>query len=268
MDASDEDIAAAYQRQRERYSPERVAALGDEFRSIAEARTADLERAYAALMNSRRLQDHDRGIGISAGGVVGRAPGRTRLTRRELVLAIGGAITGLLVIAFVWVLAGRSAQPELPPVAETHRRAPEFALPGLDGTNVRLNNYRGKIVLVNFWATWCEPCKQETPALQAAYQKLRDQGLVIVGVDLRNQERAGADGDTDVRNFTQRYGVTYPIALDVAGETARAFQIYPIPTSYFVDETGMIRYVRVGQITVPEVEALFTRMKQDASGLR
>ena len=267
-DASDEEIAAAYHRQRERYSPERVAALGDEFCRIAEARTAELERAYTALMDSRRLQNQDRGIGSSAGGVVGRAPGRTRLTRRELALAIGSAMTGLVVIAFVWVLAGRSAQPELPPVAETHRSAPEFALPGLDGTTVRLNDYRGKIVLVNFWATWCEPCKQETPALQAAYQKLRDQGLVIVGVDLRNQERAGADGDGDVRNFTQRYGVTYPIALDVAGETARAFQIYPIPTSFFVDETGMIRYVRVGQITGPEVEALFARLKQDASGLR
>ena len=91
---------------------------------------------------------------------------------------------------------------------------------------------------------------------------------MIVGVDLRNQERAGADGDGDVRNFTQRYGVTYPIALDVAGETARAFQIYPIPTSYFVDQIGMIHYVRVGQITGPEVEALFARLKQDASGLR
>ena len=127
--ATADEVAAAYQRQRERYSPERVAALGDEFRSIAEARTGELERAYSALMDSRRRQNHDRGIGISAGRVVGRAPGRTRLTRRELALAIGSAMTGLLVIAFVWVLAGRSAQPELPPVAETHRPAPEFRCP-------------------------------------------------------------------------------------------------------------------------------------------
>ncbi|MEO7913083.1 MAG: TlpA disulfide reductase family protein, partial [Roseiflexaceae bacterium] len=67
----------------------------------------------------------------------------------------------------------------------------------------------------------CVPCKEETPALQRVYQKLHDQGLVIIGVDLRNQERKGTDGDTDVRAFTSQYGVTYPIALDVAGDIAR-----------------------------------------------
>jgi len=172
------------------------------------------------------------------------------------------------VIGIVWALAGRDAQPWLPPVGEVTKPAPEFALPGLDGSNVRLSDYRGKIVLVNFWGTWCEPCKDETPALQAAYTKLRDRGLVIIGVDLRNQERAGANGDTDVRNFTERYGLTYPIALDVAGETARAFQIYPIPTSYFIDQNGTIRYVRISTLTTDEVEALFERLQQNRSALR
>ena len=123
-------------------------------------------------------------------------------------------------------------------------------------------------MLVNFWASWCAPCKEETPALQRVYQKLRDQGLVIVGVDLRNQERKGPEGDADVRAFVERYGVTYPIALDVSGETARAFHVLPLPTSYFVDQSGSIRYVRVGQITAEEVEALFTRLQQDTSALR
>ena len=109
---------------------------------------------------------------------------------------------------------------------------------------------------------------EETPALQRVYQKLRDQGLVIVGVDLRNQERKGPEGDADVRAFVERYGVTYPIALDVRGETARAFQVLPLPTSYFVDQFGFIRYERVGQIAAEEVEALFTRLQQDISALR
>src|SRR5262249_17852207 len=142
--------------------------------------------------------------------------------------------------------------------------APAFSLPGLHGQTVRLSDYRGKVVLVNFWGTWCEPCKEETPALAAVYRKLNDQGLVIIGVDLRNQERPGPDGDADVRAFTEPYGVTYPIALDVAGETARAFQIYPLPTSFFVDQHGTIRYVRVGAITQAEVEAIFTRLRQEA----
>ena len=266
--ATADEVAAAYQRQRERYSPERVAALGDEFRRIAETRSVALDEAYIVLSDPGRRAEYDRGMNGTRGAAPLRTPNQGRLTRREVLMALGGALAGLLVIAVVWTLAGRGAQPSLPPVGEVTKPAPEFALPGLDGSNVRLSDYRGKIVLVNFWGTWCEPCKDETPALQAAYTKLRDQGLVIIGVDLRNQERAGANGDTDVRNFTERYGLTYPIALDVAGETARAFQIYPIPTSYFIDQNGTIRYVRISTLTTDEVEALFERLQQNRSALR
>jgi cytochrome c biogenesis protein CcmG, thiol:disulfide interchange protein DsbE len=266
--ATAEEVAAAYQRQRERYSPERVAALGDEFRRIAETRSAALDEAYVVLSDPVRRAEYDRGMNGTRGAAPLLAPNQSRLTRREIIMALGGALAGLLVIAIVWTLVGRGAQPALPPVGEVTKPAPEFALPGLDGSNVRLSDYRGKIVLVNFWGTWCEPCKDETPALQAAYTKLRDRGLVIIGVDLRNQERAGANGDTDVRDFTERYGLTYPIALDVAGETARAFQIYPIPTSYFIDQNGMIRYVRISTLTSDEVEALFERLQRNKSALR
>jgi len=265
-DATAEAIEIAYQRQCERYSTERVAALDSEFRRIAEARTADLGHAYAVLNDPQRRRDYDASLGI--GPAVSRPPNRAGLSRREIGGVVGGALAGIMVIAVVWLLVGRTAQPTLPPVAELRRPSPAFSLPGLDGTTIRLDDYRGKVVLINFWGTWCEPCKDETPALQEAYQKLRDQGLVIIGIDLRGQERGGADGLTDVRAFVERYGVTYPIALDVSGDTARAFQIYPIPTSYFIDQTGMIRYVRVSALTTQEVEALFTRLQQEASALR
>ncbi len=266
-EAPTEEIVAAYQRQRERYRPERVATLGNELERLAVTRLAELERAYAILADPARRRAYDRSIGVASPEDVEHVAKRTRLSRRERLLAIGGALAGLLLIALVWVLTGRNAQPGLPPVAETRKPAPAFALPGLHGETVRLNDYRGKVVLVNFWGTWCVPCKEETPALAAVYRKLQDQGLIIIGVDLRNQERPGPDGDADVRDFTERYGVTYPIALDVAGETARAFQIYPLPTSFVVDQNGMIRYIRVGQITAEEVEALFVRLQQDTTML-
>ena len=266
-EAPTEEIVAAYQRQRERYRPERVATLGNELERLAVTRLAELERAYAILADPARRRAYDRSIGVASPEDVEHVAKRTRLSRRERLLAIGGALAGLLLIALVWVLTGRNAQPGLPPVAETRKPAPAFALPGLHGETVRLNDYRGKVVLVNFWGTWCVPCKEETPALAAVYRKLQDQGLIIIGVDLRNQERPGPDGDADVRDFTERYGVTYPIALDVAGETARAFQIYPLPTSFVVDQNGTIRYVRVGQITAEEVEALFVRLQQDTTML-
>ena len=267
VEAPTEEIAAAYQRQRERYHPERVATLGSEFERIAVTRLAELERAYAILADPARRRAYDRSIGVASPEDADHVASRGRLSRRERMLATGGALVGILLIALVWLLTDRNAQPGLPPIAETRKPAPEFALPGLHGETVRLSDYRGKVVLVNFWGTWCEPCKEETPALAAVYRKLQDQGLVIIGVDLRNQERPGPDGDADVRAFTERYGVTYPIALDAGGETARAFQIYPLPTSFVVDQNGMIRYVRVGQITAEEVETLFARLQQDTTAL-
>jgi cytochrome c biogenesis protein CcmG, thiol:disulfide interchange protein DsbE len=265
--SSPEEVAAAYQRQRERYSMERVAALGEDIRRIAQARLAALDQAYVVLSDPALRADYDRSVGDAPRGAGQRAPARRGLSRREVLMAAGGALAGLLVIALVWVLSGRGAQPALPPVAELNRPAPDFTLPGLGDTSVRLSDYRGKVVLVNFWGTWCEPCKDETPALQAAYQRLREQGLVIVGVDLRNQERPGEQGDADVRNFTARYGVTYPIALDLAGETGRAFQIYPIPTSYFIDRNGSIRYVRAGPLAADEIEPIFKKLQQEAAML-
>jgi cytochrome c biogenesis protein CcmG/thiol:disulfide interchange protein DsbE len=267
IEAPTEAIAPAYARQRERYRPERVATLGKEFERISVARLDELERAYAILADPTRRRLYDRSIGIASPEDAEQVANRSRLSRRERLLAIGGTLAALLLIALVWALSNRNAQPALPPIAEMRKPAPDFALPGLHGETVRLSDFHGKVVLVNFWGTWCVPCKEETPALAAVYRKLHDQGLAIVGVDLRNQERPGPDGDADVRAFTERYGVSYPIALDVAGETARAFQIYPLPTSFVVDQSGMIRYVRVGQITAQEVEALFVRLQHDTTAL-
>ena len=266
--ATDEEVEAAYRRQRERYSPARVAALGDEFRAVAEARTAELEHAYVVLSDSGRRQEYDRSIVATTSQARDLTPRRSGLTRRELLMAGGGALAGLLVIAVVWVLAGRAAPTSLPPIAQTNRPAPSFALPGLNGGTVRLSDYQGKVVLVNFWYTGCAPCREETPALQAAYKKLADQGLEIVGVNVRPNERSGAAGDADIRQFVDQYGLTYPIALDTESEIDRAFQVYVLPTSFFIDQSGNIRYMRFSTMTTEDVEVLFKRLQQEKSALR
>jgi peroxiredoxin len=187
-----------------------------------------------------------------------RAPSQRRgVSRRELITSVAGALLGVLIIGVVWFVVGRESGAALPAVGELNRPAPDLTLPTLDGGSVRLADLRGNVVLVNFWGTWCEPCKEETPALQAAYQRLQSEGLVIVGVNLRRQETS----DDAVREFVQQYGVTYPIALDVDGEAARLFQISPIPVSYFIDPDGAIRYVRIGTLTTDDVAALFTQLR-------
>jgi cytochrome c biogenesis protein CcmG, thiol:disulfide interchange protein DsbE len=185
---------------------------------------------------------------------------RSALSRRELLFAGLGVLIGLVIIGAVWFATADTADPALPGVGETNRPAPDISMPTLDGGAVRLSDYRGKVVLVNFWGTWCEPCKEETPALEASYQKLKDQGLVILGVNLRRQE----PDEQAIRAFLDQYRVSYTTALDVDGEAARLFQISPIPTSYFIDPAGNIRYIRVGTLTQEEVVTLFERLRQGA----
>ena len=256
--ATPDQLAEAYERQRQRYDPERVPAADQELGSVARERTAEIEQAYAVLSDPAQRSEYDAQVGAHPAGPVASA--RQQVTRREIGMAVAGALVGLAVIAAVWFFAARSADPALPAVGETNRAAPEFALPTLDGGTVRLSDYRGKVVLVNFWGTWCEPCKEETPALQAVYTDLAPQGLEIIGVNLYNQETQGREA---VRAFLEPYGVAYPVALDTAGDTARAFQISPIPVSYFVDPQGTIRYVKVGVVTAADVRVLFERLRSD-----
>jgi peroxiredoxin len=259
------EVEAAYQRQRERYSPERVAALGEEFRRVAEARSAEIEHAYAVLADPDRRRTYDARVGSTPATTRSQPARRTGISRRELLLAAGGALAGLLVIAFVWVLAGRNAGPALPPAAQVNRPAPDFTLPGLSGGDVRLSDYRGKIVLVNFWYTNCAPCREETPALAAVYKKLSDRGFAIIGVNVRGNERKGPDGDEDIRKFTTANGVTYPIALDIDGQVDRDYRVYTLPTSFVIDKSGNVRYLLFSAVTGEDVEALFNKLQLETS---
>lgn len=265
--ATADEIEAAYQRQRARYSPERVAELGDDFRQVAEARSAELERAHAVLTDPTRRQAYDVSLGNRPPTSVQTAQ-RSGLSRREVLMALGGAVLGLLVIAVVWVVSGRQAATTLQPAAEVNRPAIDFTLPTIDGKPLRLSDYRGNVVLVNFWYTNCAPCREETPALQAAYAQLNGQGLQIIGVNVRDNERNGADGDQDIRKFMADHGVTYPIVLDAGSKVNRDYQVYVLPTSAMIDRAGNIRYLLFSAVTTSEVEALFKKLQQETSAQR
>jgi cytochrome c biogenesis protein CcmG, thiol:disulfide interchange protein DsbE len=257
--ASAEQIEDAYRRQRERYSPTRVAALGDEFRRIADQRLAELDRAYAVLADADQRRAYDARLGAPTA----RSPRRAGSGRREIAMAAGGALVGLLVIALVWVFAAPSATTARLPAAQQNRPAPTFSLPTLGGDDVRLEDYRGKVVLLNFWYTGCEPCREETPALQAAYQQLSGQGLEIIGVNVRQNERSGAEGDADIGKFIGSYGVKYPIALDTDNKVNRDYQVYVLPTSVMIDQRGQIRYLMFSAVSTADVEALFNTLQQE-----
>ena len=120
--------------------------------------------------------------------------------------------------------------------------APDFTLDTLDGNKVTLSELRGQIVVVNFWATWCLPCRAETPALEKSYAQYKDSGVVILGVNLTNQ-----DVVSEVESFVQEFKLTYPILLDREGSISNTlYQIRGLPTTFFVSREGIIRTVVVG----------------------
>ncbi|HYF62345.1 MAG TPA: TlpA disulfide reductase family protein [Herpetosiphonaceae bacterium] len=176
-------------------------------------------------------------------------PGRTGgLTRREWLWTGAGVLLALAIIGLVAALTGGSPPPT--GLTEVDREAPDITLDTLDGRTVSLRDLRGKIVLVNFWATWCEPCKTETPDLVAAASEFKSRNLEIIGINLTDQDR---DLD-EIRRFVQRYAIPYPILLDPDQKAQDAFGIYPIPTSYFIDSEGRIRYTRITVVTRADIE--------------
>jgi peroxiredoxin len=130
--------------------------------------------------------------------------------------------------------------------------AQDFTLQLLTGENTTLSSYRGKVVLLNFWATWCPPCRMEMPSMETLYQRFKDQGLEILAVDL------GEDINT-VRQFIQNHRYTFPVLMDTNSRVGRIYGVEAIPTSFILDREGRIIARIVGAIywDTPQVIAAF-----------
>jgi peroxiredoxin len=119
--------------------------------------------------------------------------------------------------------------------------APEFDLVTMQGDSAALTDYRGQVVVINLWATWCPPCRAEMPALQSAYETYRDQGLVLLAVNTTDQDSRSA-----VESFIDQFGLTFPILLDWEGIVSRLYQLQALPSTFFVDREGVIQNVVIG----------------------
>lgn len=109
--------------------------------------------------------------------------------------------------------------------------APAVVLEDLDGRPVTLRDFRGKVVFVNFWATWCIPCRDEMPALESVYHVYRDRGLVVVGINFK-------EAAADARTLVQRLGLSFPVVLDRTGAASQAFRVRGLPVSFMLDRDG------------------------------
>jgi len=151
----------------------------------------------------------------------------------------------LLALGSAWIFASRAE-----PGTTTHGAipsprqgfaAPDIDLERLDGERVSLSELRGQVVVLNFWASWCPPCRAEMPALQALHEQRGSQGVVVLAVNSTVQDREQA-----ARDFAAEYGLTFPIGLDRDGQATRLYRVRALPSTFFIDRGGVIRRVVVG----------------------
>ena len=161
--------------------------------------------------------------------------------KRWEILMLVSLVTGILWTVDSRVPSAVGAPLSSSPSPREGFLAPDFTLDTLDEKKVTLSELRGKIVLINLWATWCPPCRAEMPALENAYEQYKDSGVVILGLNVTSQ-----DSEKDIPLFVDEFGLTFPILLDRDGSVSALYQLRGLPTTYFVNREGIIRTVVVG----------------------
>ncbi|MDQ0416361.1 peroxiredoxin [Croceifilum oryzae] len=126
--------------------------------------------------------------------------------------------------------------------------APNFTLTTLDGKKMSLSDLKGKGVMLNFWGTWCEPCKAEMPAMEQVYKKYQEKGFEIVAVNV-------GESDVAVHSFMKSYDLGFPIWLDPDKDVTRLYRVGPIPSTFFIDEKGIVARQNMGELNLAQLEA-------------
>jgi len=147
------------------------------------------------------------------------------------------ALLGLLGWGLVRVQAGpRAAGP-----------APDFTLNTFQGQEITLRDLRGQVVVINFWASWCPPCREEAAYLESTWREYQDRGVVFIGVDY-------VDTDREALAYIAEFDITYPNGPDLGTRISQAYRIQGVPETYFVAKDGTLRGVKIGPLAAPELE--------------
>ena len=200
------------------------------------------------------------------------APAQAKLSpairRLRATRAVLWALVGVMTVAWLFYAGGLDSirstvsstvasftQPAPAPVttADVGQAAPSLKLPLVGGGEVDLASYRGRPVLLNFWATWCDPCRAEMPVFERVQQQYRDRGLVVLGVDFQEQ-------DPEIAAFRDEIGVTFPSLVDRTGEVTRQWRATGLPTTFLIDRQGVIQDVRVGAYTDDMLASRLTKL--------
>lgn len=144
-------------------------------------------------------------------------------------------LKSLLLGSLLCILAGTT----LASSALTGQEAPDFALKSASGSNMRLSEYRGEVVMINFWATWCGPCRQEMPLLDDLYNRYQRVGFQLLGVNIDDDSRRAMQ-------MVEELGVNFPVLFDETKEVSRLYDVEAMPVTVLVDRSGTVRHVHLG----------------------
>jgi peroxiredoxin len=169
------------------------------------------------------------------------------------IFLLGAALIPLLANAQQKALD--RAAPILPPTTLKYP-APQLALTDLQGNPASIEAYRGQVILVNNWATWCPPCKTEMPELQAYYTGHAAEGFVVIAIE-------SGEPAEEVASFVQEYGMSFPVWLDPHGTALEIFKNWNLPSSYVIDRDGMVRLSWTGAINQPTLEQYLTPLLEE-----
>jgi cytochrome c biogenesis protein CcmG/thiol:disulfide interchange protein DsbE len=166
-------------------------------------------------------------------------PARSRLQAAGRLLAYAAVLTLLGLLA--WGLVEANGGPR------EVGAAPDFSLTGFDGRTVRLSELRGQVVIINFWASWCPPCREEAAYLEATWRKYEGRGAVFIGVDW-------VDTEKEALAYIDEFDITYLNGPDLGTRIAQAYRIKGVPETFYVDKTGQLRGVHIGPLKAPELD--------------
>jgi len=157
----------------------------------------------------------------------------------------------VLAVLVLWLLVLPRGQAESSLIVG--QAAPDFDLVALDGSHVRLSELKGQPVIINFWATWCTPCRKEMPEFEQVWEGLKDQGLKVYGINV-------GESKVGVAEFVRQVGATFPILIDEKEAAQDAYKVLPLPTTFFIDRQGIIRAIYPYQMNRTQVESEVQRL--------
>jgi cytochrome c biogenesis protein CcmG/thiol:disulfide interchange protein DsbE len=165
---------------------------------------------------------------------------------RRVVLTVAILLPTMAVLGLLaW---GFTREAKFIPTPLLAKSAPAFSLTLFDGTVLRLEELRGKVVFLNFWASWCPPCRVEARMLEAAWRGHKDRGVVFLGINIQDKEEAA-------RKFLEEFDVTYPNGMDPGSKIAIDYGVWGLPETFIIDREGRITYKHVGALGVETVIA-------------